>query len=352
MLGKYDMKSVALLVLVAQNSALLIVMKLSRNTDSVMYITSTAVVCAEVVKLLTSLWLTSREAASENTTLLAVLKRDIIEKPVDMAKLMVPAILYTIQNNLGYVAVNNLSVAAVQVLYQLKILTTAIFSILILKRALNSFKWISLFTLVLGIAIVQISNLSDPSKEKEVKNVVETNPLLGVIAVLTACCSSGFAGVYFEKVLKGSQVSIWVRNVQLSLIGMVIALIGVYGNDYDVVSEGGFFLGYNYLVWCTISLQALGGLVVAAVVKYADNLLKGFATSISIVLSCVLSYFIFDFQLNLHFMIGTACVLLSTVMYSFKDFAEFKENVLAAFSGTKSVDYSKVSTTDIEIGSK
>ena len=136
MLGKCDMKSVALFVLVAQNSALLIVMKLSRNTDSVMYITSTAVVCSEVVKLLTSLWLTSREAASENTTLLAVLKRDIIERPVDMAKLMVPAILYTLQNNLGYVAVNNLSVAAVQVLYQLKILTTAIFSVLILTDSL------------------------------------------------------------------------------------------------------------------------------------------------------------------------------------------------------------------------
>lgn len=37
--------------------------------------------------------------------------------------------------------------------------------------------------------------------------------------------------------------------------------------------------------------QALGGLVVAAVMKFADNILKGFATSVSIVISSVVSYF-------------------------------------------------------------
>ena len=44
-------------------------------------------------------------------------------------------------------------------------------------------------------------------------------------------------------------------------------------------------------------LQAFGGLVVAAVVKYADNILKGFATSVSIVVSSLVSfYFLNDFK--------------------------------------------------------
>ena len=41
---------------------------------------------------------------------------------------------------------------------------------------------------------------------------------------------------------------------------------------------------------CCVS-QALGGLVIAAVIKYADNILKGFATSLSIILSTLISYF-------------------------------------------------------------
>jgi len=42
--------------------------------------------------------------------------------------------------------------------------------------------------------------------------------------------------------------------------------------------------------------QAFGGLVVAAVVKYADNILKGFATSVSIIVSSLVSfYFLGDF---------------------------------------------------------
>ncbi len=46
------------------------------------------------------------------------------------------------------------------------------------------------------------------------------NRLLGFAAVLSMCFSSGFAGVYFEKVLKGSSLSVWMQNVRLSLLGM------------------------------------------------------------------------------------------------------------------------------------
>ena len=84
------------------------------------------------------------------------------------------------------------------------------------------------------------------------------------------------AGVYFEKILKNSKVSIWVRNIQLGLFGTFFALLTVYLSDYENVQTKGFFFGYTQLVWLNIIVQASGGLLVAVVIKYADNILKGF----------------------------------------------------------------------------
>lgn len=53
------------------------------------------------------------------------------------------------------------------------------------------------------------------------------------------------SGVYFEKVLKSSDTSLWVRNIQMYLSGIVVTLIGVYVTDGDKVLEKGFFFGYT-----------------------------------------------------------------------------------------------------------
>lgn len=161
--------------------------------------------------------------------------------------------------------------------------------------------------------MVQLSGLKEGGQAEAAKG----NMMIGLVSVLLACCSSGFAGVYFEKVLKGSEVSVWVRNVELALIGIFVGLAGVYYSDAEKVREFGFFHGYSPVVWGVISLQALGGIVVAIVVKYADNLLKGFATSISIVISCLVSYAFFgEITLSPKFVMGTFLVIFSTIMYS------------------------------------
>jgi UDP-sugar transporter A1/2/3 len=55
---------------------------------------------------------------------------------------------------------------------------------------------------------------------------------------------------------------------------------------------------------------------VAVTLKYADNILKGFATSISIILTALLSYFwLGDLDINYKFVIGTGLVLWSTFEY-------------------------------------
>ena len=83
-----------------------------------------------------------------------------------------------------------------------------------------------------------------------------------------------------------------------------------------MIIEKGFMVGYNRYVWVVIFLQAAGGLIVAVVVKYADNIVKSFATSLSIILSAFISwYFFLDLELNYLFFLGAAIVLLSVYGY-------------------------------------
>jgi UDP-galactose transporter len=179
------------------------------------------------------------------------------------------------------------------------------------QRKFSLKKWMSLVILTIGVSIVQISGSKDEGNVEE-----SQKRFIGLIAVLCAACTSGFSGVYFEKILKGSQTSLWIRNVQMGLPSVLMAFLTIYAKDSAIVAKEGFFGGYSPIVWTVVTVQAVGGLIVAVVVKYADNVLKVFATSFSIVVSCILSAIFFDFHASFAFMVGASLVVTATVMYS------------------------------------
>ena len=82
--------------------------------------------------------------------------------------------------------------------------------------------------------------------------------------------------MFFEKVLKGSSTSVWIRNFHLAFFSVFLALAGVFSQPKEIeqVQTYGFFAGYSGVVWTLVAISGGGGLLVAAVVKYADNILK------------------------------------------------------------------------------
>ncbi|CAO3612160.1 unnamed protein product [Mucor hiemalis] len=237
---------------------------------------------------------------------------EIVSKPKEIVKMLIPSGLYALQNNLLYIALSNLEAATFQVTYQLKILSTAAFSIWLLGRSLNREKWLALVLLMVGVTLVQTESVTTTS-EKVIDDTQK--PLIGLLAVLTSCISSGFAGCYFEKILKTSTTSMWIRNIQLGICGSTFSFLGMILSDYPSIQSEGMFQGYNLLTVFVIVNQALGGLLVSLVVKYADNILKGFATSISIILSGIISFFLLDFRPSYLFLTGTGIVIIATFLY-------------------------------------
>ncbi|XP_070558452.1 UDP-galactose translocator-like isoform X2 [Ptychodera flava] len=315
--GSSNLKYISLVILVVQNASLILVMRYTRTVKGDMYFSTTAVVMTELFKLLTCLLIIFYQCHFHLKNYVEFLYKSIIGQPIDTLKLSIPALAYTVQNNLLYIAISNLSAATFQVTYQLKILTTALFSVIMLRRSLSAVQWISLCILFSGVALVQVQP-TDPASQHTEKGTehLHQNPLLGLLAVILSCMSSGFAGVYFEKILKGSSASIWLRNIQLGLYGTIIGLIGMWMKDGEKVQEKGFFFGYTNLVWFVICWQSFGGLMVAVVVKYADNILKGFATSAAIIISTICAVYFFDFRLNFQFTLGAALVILAVYLYS------------------------------------
>nr|XP_019958696.1 PREDICTED: UDP-N-acetylglucosamine transporter-like [Paralichthys olivaceus] len=313
------LKYVSLGVLVLQTTSLVLTMRYSRTLkeDGPRYLASSAVVLAEVLKVLTCILLVFKDCSFNVQSMTKLLKEEILNKPMETMKLAIPAGIYTLQNNLLYVALSNLDGATYQVTYQLKILTTALFSVSMLGKRLGLHQWLSLLLLMAGIVLVQWPTESGGASQK--KNMTAGSQFVGLMAVLMACVSSGFAGVYFERILKETKQSVWLRNIQLGLFSFGFGFIGMIVYDGQRVRESGILQGYNSITCTVVILQALGGLVVAVVIKYADNILKGFATSLSIILSALVSYFLLmDFNPTGLFYWGTMLVMAATILYSYQ----------------------------------
>jgi len=239
--------------------------------------------------------------------------RQVVKKPRETILLAIPASLYVLQNNLLILALTNLDAGTYQVTYQLKILTTAGCSVLLLGRRLTPRQWVSLLVLVAGVVLVQ-----SPNKVANDLAPKQQDSLTGLVAVLVACCSSGFAGVFYERLVKQScQTSMVIRNLQLGLFSLLFSCTTMLTCNWTDIQKLGIFYGYTSSVVAVICLQAFGGLVVAATIKYADNILKGFATSVSIIVSGLVSWLLLDdLSPGPAFMAGACLVLAASLLYS------------------------------------
>lgn len=328
---RVTLRNIALCCLTCQTTSAVIMTryaKLAADPNDPPYFTSTLVLLTEVFKLIFSLLavyvfdttlttsapecLNLPDDATKSQVCLALIKKENFSNIFETMKLSVPALLYTLQNNLIYIALANLEATTFQVAYQSKVITTAILSVILLSRHLSFQKWISLFGLTVGIICTQLQQGAEKSRSNSSDNF-----LVGLIAVLGAAFCSAFAGVYFEKILKGTAPSVWMRNAQLAFFSIFAAIFGVF--YVEKVPLNSFFQGYTTVVAILVLIQCAGGLIVAVVVKYADNILKGFATSLSIVISGLLSAILFEFLPTTLFLIGSVIVIVATFGYSLPD---------------------------------
>eukprot|EP00658_Telonema_sp_P-2_P014286 TRINITY_DN15425_c0_g1_i6.p1 TRINITY_DN15425_c0_g1~~TRINITY_DN15425_c0_g1_i6.p1 ORF type:complete len:332 (+),score=84.85 TRINITY_DN15425_c0_g1_i6:95-997(+) len=234
--------------------------------------------------------------------------QEVIQKSV---KMVVPAVIYLIMNLISYPALARIDASTFTAISQLKILSTAFMSVQMLGTTVSIRKWRTLLLMVCGVVIVSVG--SAPAS-KPGSNVLLFDYMVGVLCASVQTVLSGFAAVYFEKVLKtqqkGETFNVWDRNIQLAVISIIIYLpMGASETSMDL------FSGFSPLIWFICFLHAAGGILVALSVLYSDSIAKTVAVCGGLVLTTVLGYYMFDAPMDLNILAGCLVTVLSILGY-------------------------------------
>ncbi|KAL7538913.1 hypothetical protein ACHAXR_008872 [Thalassiosira sp. AJA248-18] len=303
-----SMKLFVLCLLCMQNTMFTVLRRYSQGVLKENYSKYEVLLVGEIIKMIYSAYkvsssLNAGEKAGQKLQYL--LRRS--------SKMAVLALIYGAMNILSFVSLRNISAGMFTIFAQLKILTTATCSRVMLRRAYSMTKWRALISLMMGVLLFSepIWNTKDMSVNPEGGNVV-----LGTAAVLIEVTLSGFASIYFEKVIKTDpeQLGIWERNYQLAFGSIPIYIMFIL---YDEGGDVGYFGGWSVVAGILSLLGAAGGMLVALSIKHGDSILKTLATTGAIVLSATLDHFMLGGPLTSIMCIAGVQVILSICNYTF-----------------------------------
>jgi len=325
-----------MVLLVLQNAATTLMVRSTRTPrgdGGVMYLGGVAVLMAELLKFGVSLIMVARDEGGLLDMVRAV--RRTLSRANEMMRMAVPALSFGAQNFLYYVALSHLSATSYQLWSQTKTLFTALFFVKLLGEVLRLRQWFALGLLTVGVGMVQLADATAAGAVSAagVEGTYAVVASIGIAAVLASSVLSGFANVYFEKVLKTARqredsggaegagtapLTLWMRNVQLGVfaIPQAAVLLALSAHARLVMRTHGVLAGFTPAVWTSTALTASGGLLVASVVKHADTVLKTYATATAILVTCLVTAVSTGVPPSPGFALGLLLVLASMALYN------------------------------------
>ena len=326
--GNRRIKFTVLVLLCCQNSSHALLARYSQGILKEQYSSTEVVLVGEIIKLVASGYFAITDRSETDAVGSGASK--LVWLLVNAQKIIVLVILYSVANITSYYALARVDASVYTVLLQLKIFSTAAFGVILLGRKYSWTKWRALLLLVIGCILVAsptynrpvdcdlLEDKKDGKEGNDDEKVGYLQQLLGVCSVLSMVAISGYSAIYFEAMLKktGEKITIWERNFQLAFYSTVL-LAGLVVAEYTQSDVPVFviFSGWTHNTVIIAIIQALGGLLVAATLKYADAVLKTLATSGAIVLSAVLGWLLLRGTLDIFISIGCVSTILAIFNY-------------------------------------
>ena len=325
--NNFSIRTIILVALCLQNACYTLVRKYSTKYEDVS--SKEILLVSEIIKIGFSIYMIWNEPDSTISDSQGQGVSKLIWLLQNSSKMFILALIYGAMNILSFVALQYIGAGEFTICAQLKILTTAGFAVLVLKTSLTPTKWRALALLVLGCILVASPSFtqSQPAAVgadgKSELSGTEVLQIFGYAAVLTEVVLSGFASIYFEKVVKSTTevVTIWERNFQLGMYSLLMyGGIILYENYFSAVDpekvQRAAWSNWSFITLMVSVLGAAGGLLVAATLKYADAILKTLAAAGAIVMATVLGHYFLDGPLDLVIAIGSFVAIISIANYT------------------------------------
>lgn len=203
------------------------------------------------------------------------------------------------------------------------IVGVAIFCLLLIKRKY-------MLTQILAILFISMGLTYFPHENQIMStllpNFFKDQELYAYISIIAAICCYGLSYALLESNLKASDVSLWIRGIQLNLFVVPMSLFICFGNYYinDMETRGGFFDNFNIIAWFFIIFIVACNMMELFVIKVADSMFRMIALSLAIMIIGIMKY-PFSFDSSSPTKVGTGLILAGTALYTLMDVNSFKE---------------------------
>ncbi|KAK3078881.1 hypothetical protein LTS18_006379 [Coniosporium uncinatum] len=215
------------------------------------------------------------------------------------------ALFYALINNTVFVLYRLADPGTIQLIKSGTTLITALVIYCFLGTRIVRGQWLAILLQVCGIVVTQYDPKSGAAY-----------PLATYVVLLFQTFISAVSSVYNQTLCKSSDASLHAMNMNLYGAGVCVNLFIHALIRVTKPGEPGFFEGYGHTkaVMVIISNTFLG-LIMTAVYKYADAVIKCFATAIATAILLYLSPILFQADLSFLVLPGTVVVFIATWLY-------------------------------------
>ena len=217
--------------------------------------------------------------------------------------------LYCLNNQLTFLLFRLVDAASISLF---KSWSTAIAAILLwtlFARPIAALQWASILLQIIGLIVAQYDPRASTATHSEGSYAV----------LLLSVCITAVCSVWNEQVVKRYHTSLHLQNAVLYSFGTCLNLAAFLYLPASIISGAGpavpFFEGYTAAALGVVACNSVLGLVITAVYKYADAVVKTFATASATVALLLISSVFFAFPANLHVYMGIAVVFIASYIY-------------------------------------